>query len=599
MARLKPGASIDSATAQLTAISPGIFEIVPPNYPPESVAKYRTFSLIAESARHGVSQLRDQYADSLWILLAIAGAVLLIASANLANLMLARATARQREIAIRLAIGASRGRVVRQLLVESMLLAAIGAFLGAAIAGSLGRALIAYLGTDDSTVVLPLNLNWRVFAFTAATAAACAILFGLAPAVRSTRVAAGEALNPGGRGLTADRHRSLVRRALVVCQLALSLALVVSAFQFVATFRTLATLDPGFRQDGIVEATVDFRRLGIPPDRQAPFILDVLDRVRAVAGVKSAADTLFWPVSGASRTNAVWLDGAARDADATSNFNTVSDGYFSTLGIPILAGRDFDPRLDQPASPTVAIVNETFARRFLKAGNPVGQSFWVERTPSVPQTRYDVKGVVKDTKYRQLRADTPPIAYLSSRQMTQPMQRAQVLVRSDLPPAEVTTSIERMLATVNPDIVVSFRVLQTRIRQSLRREELMAALSGCFGGLAVLLATIGLYGVLSYTVARRRSEIGIRMALGAGRREIVKMIVGEAGYLVGIGLVAGAALAFAASSAVRTLLFGVTPGDPASLLMAAACFVLVSALASLLPALSASRLVPTVAIREE
>ena len=599
MGRLAPGTSVETTTAQFAALSPGIFEQIPANYPPESVAAYRAFALVAEPAGHGVSQLRQQYADALWILLAIAGIVLLIAAANLANLMLARASARRREIAVRLAIGASRGRVVRQLLAESALLAALGASLGAAVAGTLGQALIAFLRTDRSAVVLQLDLNWRAFGFTTFTATVCAMLFGLAPAVRSTRIVAGEALKAGSRGATADRQRFLLRRALVVCQLALSLALVVCAFQFVATFRALASLDAGFRQDGIVEATVDFRSLSLPPDRRTNLRVEVLDRIRAIPGVRSASSAVILPVSGASTANAVWLDGAARDRQHVSNFNMVSDGYFATLGVPVLAGRDFDPRLDVPASPKVAVVNETFARRFLKPGHPLGQGFWIERTASTPQTRYDVIGLVKDTKYRQLRGDLPPIAYLSSLQLGGAAEGTQVLVRSDLPPAEVQRSIEARLLADYPDIVLSFRVLGTRIRESLRREQLMATLSGGFGVLAALLATIGLYGVLSYTVARRRHEIGIRMALGAERRDIVSMVVREAGALVGVGIAAGMVLAFAMSSAARTLLFGVEPGDPVSLALAAACFGLVAALASALPAVAASRLQPTVALREE
>jgi predicted permease len=399
--------------------------------------------------------------------------------------------------------------------------------------------------------------------------------------------------------MTADRHRFLLRRALVVCQLALSLALVVCAFQFVATFRTLATLDPGFRPTGVVEATVDFRQLGIPPQRRAAFRTEIVDRIRAIPGVASASNADMLPVAGATGTNVVWLDGAARDPQHLSRFNTIGDRYFSTLGIPLVAGRDFNSRLDTPATPKVAIVNETFARRLLAEGNPVGQGFWMERTPSTPQTRYEVIGLVKDTKYESLRAEFPPIAYLPTLQITRPTGGAQVLVRSALAPAEINATIERALNAAYPDIVVSFRVLETRILESIRREQLMAALSGCFGALAALLATIGLYGVLSYTVARRRHEIGIRMALGASRRDVVAMVLREAGWLVVAGVGLGAVLAVGASSAARTLLFGVTPGDPVSLLMAAACFGLVAAVAAALPALTASRLQPTVAIREE
>jgi len=599
MGRLASGASIDAVSARLSALSPGIFERVPANYPPESVERYKALSLGADRADRGVSMLREDYGDSLWMLLAIAGVVLLIASANLANLLMARASARRREIAVRLAIGASRARVVRQLLAESALLAAIGASLGAAVAGSLGGALATFIGNDASPVVLSLDLNWRVLAFIAVTSALCTALFGLAPAVRSTRVVAGEALHRGGRGLTTDRARFAARQALVVCQLALSLALVVCAFQFVQTFRALAALGPGFSERGILEVALDFKSLALPTERRLPFRLDVLDHIRAVPGVAHAADVNVLPVSGASWTNAVWLDGAERDPDRVSKFNWVSSGYFSTIGVPLLAGRDFDEQRDRPRSAKVAIVNETFARRLLREGNPLGQAFWVERTPSTPQTRYEVIGVVKDTRYAALRGGFPPIAYLSGVQQARVLDWARFLVRSDRPTADVVAAVERAIAGVNPDIVVSFESLGTRIRESLRREQLMAALSGCFGALAALLATIGLYGVLSYTVARRRHEIGIRMALGASRRDIVAMVLREAGWLVVVGVGLGAVLAVAASRASRTLLFGVTPGDPVSLVLAAACFGLVAALASTLPAVAASRLQPTVAVREE
>jgi hypothetical protein len=373
MGRLAPGTSVETTTAQFAALSPGIFEQIPANYPPESVAAYRAFALVAEPAgarrvaasaavrRRAVDPAGDRRHRA-----ADRGGQPRQPDAGARQ----RAPARNRRTAGHRRVARPRGR---QLLAESALLAALGASLGAAVAGTLGQALIAFLRTDRSAVVLQLDLNWRAFGFTTFTATVCAMLFGLAPAVRSTRIVAGEALKAGSRGATADRQRFLLRRALVVCQLALSLALVVCAFQFVATFRALASLDAGFRQDGIVEATVDFRSLSLPPDRRTNLRVEVLDRIRAIPGVRSASSAVILPVSGASTANAVWLDGAARDRQHVSNFNMVSDGYFATLGVPVLAGRDFDPRLDVPASPKVAVVNETFARRFLKPGHPLGQ----------------------------------------------------------------------------------------------------------------------------------------------------------------------------------------------------------------------------------
>ena len=599
MGRLKPGATIAAASARLAAISPGLFSVVPANYPPESAATYKAFTLMAEPAARGVSLLRDNYVSALWVLLAIAGVVLLIASANLANLMLARASAREREMAVRLAIGASRGRIVRQLLAESALLVAIGSALGAALAGTLSRALIGFLGNDAAPVALQLGIDWRVFAFTAATAIVCAALFGLAPAIRATRVPAGATLRTGSRGLTADRGRFAVRRALVVAQVALSLALVVCAFQFVATFRRLATLDTGFRQEGIVLAGVDYWRLALPAERRAAFRRDLLERVRAAPGVESAALVGVVPLSGASWSNAVWTDGGARDPNRTSNFNWVGTDYFRTFGIAMILGRDFDERLDRPGSPKVAIVNEAFARNFLGGGNSLGRGFWVERTPSAPQARFEVIGLVADTKYRTLRDEPPPIAYLPTLQQETVPQWAQIAVRTARADAAATAAIHAALTAAGSEVVVSLRVLTARIRETLRREQLMATLSGFFGALAAVLATVGLYGVMSYTVARRRSEIGVRLALGATRRDVVRLVAGDSAKLVAAGLAAGIALALGATTAASALLFGLKPYDPATMGLAVASLTAVAALASYLPAARAARLEPTEALREE
>jgi putative ABC transport system permease protein len=599
MGRLKPGWSVERARAHLGSISPGLFEAtLPKNYPAVSVKKYLAFKLTALGAESGLSGLRDDYSTSLLMLLAIAGLVLLIACANLANLMLARASARAREIAVRLAIGASRARVARQMVAESVLLAAIGATLGAILARALSQALVAFLSTPFNPVFLDLDPDWRVFGFTAGVAVICSLLFGLAPAVRATRVPTGTVLKSAGRGLTADRERQGVRRVLVVSQVALSLVLLVGALLFVGTFRNLLTVETGFRQDGIIVANLDLRRMKLPPERRAPVRRELVDLIGTIPGVEAAADTDIVPLEGASWSNVVWKDGSVPDRDAESRFSSIGRDYFRTLGTPLVAGRQFDDR-DALTAPKVAIVNESFARKFLKGSDAIGQRFWVETTPNRPETRFEIVGVVKDTKYRRLREAFGPIAFLPSSQAPRTGQYVRMLIRSAASTDATISAIDRALSRDYPAITFNFSVLKTQIRESLLRERLMATLSGFFGALAMLLATIGLYGVMSYMVVRRKNEIGIRMALGAGRRDVMAMIMREAAVLVGLGLAIGAVIAIALAHTAAALLFGVRPGDPVSLLLGIASLAAVAALASYLPAQRAARLEPTIALRGE
>jgi predicted permease len=316
-------------------------------------------------------------------------------------------------------------------------------------------------------------------------------------------------------------------------------------------------------------------------------------------GLESVAHADVVPLSGSSWGNAVWVakDSSKRGVGAV--FNRTSRGYFNTLGIPIVAGRDFDPGLDTPATPLAAIVNEAFARALLGGSAPVGAHFTVEATPSSPERTYQVVGLVKDAKYESLREDVAPGVFLADSQETRPGQRAQLLVRSSLPPDTVTAQITRSLAELNPRIGVTYTVMTTQIADTLVRERLMATLSGFFGGLAAVLTLVGLYGVISYTVARRTNEIGIRMALGAGRGAVLSMVLREAGLLVSIGIAAGLALALAGGSAASTLLFGLKPNDPLTLGFAAALLSAVALAASYLPARAASKIQPIVALRIE
>jgi putative ABC transport system permease protein len=601
--RLTPGTTIEQATAHLSSISPPMFTAtLPARYRAEDSSHYLEFRLAAFPAGTGVSQLRRTYESPLWLLLATTGLVLLIACANLANLMLARATAREREVAVRLAIGASRGRIVRQFLAESLLIATIGAGCGAILAQWLSEFLVSFLTTDTNRTFVVLALDWRIFAFTASVAVVTVLLFGLMPALRATGLSPGLAMKAGCRGSTDSRERFGLRRALVVAQVALSLVLVVGAVLFVRSLRNLMTLDAGFRQEGILVANLDLRRTGMQPEQLQPMFKDITDRLAALPSAESAAQAFIVPVSGSGWNNNIVINGKRyTERDDVVNFNSVSSSYFRTMGTALLAGRDFDDRKDTQTSAKVAIVNESFARRFFAGQNPIGQAFQIDEAPGVPQPLFEIVGMVKDTKYTDLREPFKPIGFFTAAQadVNDLAPFLQVVLRSRAALGTLTAEVTAAIAQINPSIIVQYQTMEGQVRESLLRERLMATLSGFFGGLAGVIATIGLYGVMSYMVARRRNEIGIRMALGAGQRDVVRMVMREAGILLGAGLVVGGALAVAAAWTVRSLLFGLQPTDPGTLATAAVLLAAVAMVASYLPALRASRLEPTEALREE
>ncbi len=599
LGRLKPGVSLAQADAHLQAISTGIFETaLPPDYPPVSVKGYLAMKLSAVLAGSGVSRLRDQYSTALGLLMAIAGLVLLIACANLANLMLARASAREREIAVRLAIGASRVQLIQQLMIEGLLLAIAGAGAAMFLARELDGFLIAFLGSANNSVFLEARPDWRVFAFTAALAVLTCVLFALAPALRATRAQPASALSSGSRGTTAGRERFGLRRILVAAQIAMSLVLIVSALLFVRSLRNLMTLEPGFQENGILLANVNFPSREVPEGRLLFLRHDLVERVRAIPGVDDAADTATVPAVGNGWTNNMWMDGSDTSRGREIFRSLVGAGYFRTIGTPLLAGREFDER-DTRASQNVAIVSEEFVRTFSLGPNPVGEKFWIERTPFAPQMVVEIVGVAKNSKYRDLRQRFLPLSFFPVTQFEEPLRGGSILIRSNANLETLTPLIRRAIADASPGIQYSFAVLKTRIEQTLLRERLMAILSGLFGALAVLLASVGLYGVISYTVARRTNEIGIRIALGASRRRVIGLVLRETGVVLGVGLGAGLVISLAVGRAVRSLLFGLEPSDPLTLAVAGVALAVVALLASYLPAHRASTVDPAIALRGE
>ena len=598
MGRLKPGWTVERATAQLNTVSPTILEAtVPEVYKADDVKKYMQYKFYAFPASNGFSQLRQEYENPLWILLAIAALVLLIACANLANLMLARASSREREVAVRLTMGASRSRLLRQMFVESLLLAAIGAALGAGLANLLSRFMVAFISTQGSPLFMDLQPDWRVFGFTAALAVFTCVLFGLTPALRATRVAPAMVLKAASRGMTAGRERFGLRRMLVVSQVALSLVLLVGSLLFVRTLRNLLTLDPGFRQESTIVAALDLSHDKIPTAQRQEFKRNLLERVRAVSGVDAAADVSIVPVSGSGWNGNVFI-GGDQSRKAMSWFSRVSPGYFAAMKTAFLAGRDFDSR-DTATSPKVAIVNETFARKFLNGENPIGMTYREDAFVGEPSPTYQIVGFVKDAKYEDLREEPHPVAFVAQMQDDRPDNDPQFVIHSSIPASSTIPAIKEAIMQSAPEAIIDFSMLQTQLRESLLRERLMATLSGFFGFLAIVLATIGLYGVISYTVARRTNEIGIRMALGAQRRDVVGMILREAGAMLLTGLAVGAVLTLIVARAAASMLYGLKPHDPVTLTLAVVALTIVAAVASFLPAHRAAGLDPMAALREE
>jgi len=598
MGRLKPGWTLERANAQIQAVSPAIMrESLPESYRAGDAKKFLANKLTVTSGATGVSQLRRQYQDPLWILLATTGLVLLIACANLANLLLARASAREREIAIRQAVGASRSRIVLQLLSESMLLAVFGAGLGAALAALLSRGLVAFLTTEQNRMFVGLGLDWRVLGFTAAIAILTCVLFGLAPALRATSVAPASVIRSGGRGLTAGREKFSLRRMLVIAQVAMSMVLLAGALLFVRSLQKLMAVEPGFRPEGIVSVRVDYRAAHFPKQQMTGIRRETLEKLRQRTGAISAGEVDMTPVGGGGWDQNAWEPGYGGPR-LDVMFNRSGPGYFRTMGTSFVAGRDFDEH-DNLSAPNVAIVNEQFARQIFQGKNPIGRTFRREEFGDHPDSQFLVVGLVRDTKYYELREDFRPIAYVPEAQNEEPGTDANFVLRTNAPLGEFYHNAEAAVAGIHPGLGVDFTVLTTRIKQSIMRDRLMAALAGAFGLLAGLLAVLGLYGVIAYMVARRRNEIGVRIALGASRGRVIALVLREAILLLAIGLMLGAALAAWAGQAAASLVYGMKPRDPLTLGGACALLAIVALLASYGPARRASRLQPMAALRDE
>jgi len=591
VARLRPGVTAAQAQAEIDPI----FQAFMNEFPPAKDARrdyYRNMEL--SLASHGLDQLRKRFSRPLWALMAVVGLVLLIGCANITNLLLARAATRQKEFAVRVAIGAGRSRLFRQVLVETGLLFAAGAVAGAAAAWWAARGLIAFFAGGARPILLDIHWDWRVVGFTAGLSLLAALIFGTAPLLRAMRTGPHAAMKDGGR--TTPSHVGS-GQFLVAFQVALSMILLAGAALFLRTLGNLYTISAGFHADQVGLILIHL------PDNtyhEAAARLALWDRllpdVRSLPGVRSASLSRLTPLDGNDRGVGFDVPGyqARSDQDRSINLNTVSEGYFSTLGTPLLEGRDFTED-DRVGAPNVALLNESARRHFFSVRDPVGTVVKLMGRPL-----YRIVGVVQDAKQADLRKEAGPFVYVPVRQPIDSGAWLTLSIRTSGDPQPLIATVQKRLRTLGPDLhIVRTDTLARQINESLLQERLISTLAAAFGLLALVLSAVGLYGVLAYSVARRTSEIGIRMALGAMPGQVTWSVLRQTLCLVAIGLVAGIPASIFLARLVENMFYGVTPTDVVTQAGAAALLAAVALVASYLPARRAGRIDPLAALRYE
>ena len=600
LARLKPGVTIQQARARLQALAYSMNSaVLPPQLEGADRDEFLKTTVAAVPASTGVSQLRSRYGHSVILLSLMVGVVLLIACANIANLLLARAHAREHEYAVRAALGARRLRVLRQVLTESLMLSVGGVTAGLLFARISAEWLVRAFGSQQLPGYLDLRPDLRVILFLVAIVVLTAILFGLAPAWRLGAVAPHGALKEKVR-TTTGRGQGRGASVVIAIQVALCVLLLLGAELLVRSVRDLMHQDLGFHPDGVLLVQTDLGdRLAGPQRDQLAH--NFLGKLQALPGVLSASRSVITPISGMSIQGEVEPVGAAMSAKPIHvYFNVVSPRYFQTLGVSLLGGRDFDDR-DTAKSPRVAVVDEAVARKLFPNQNPIGQSYR-HNAFTADRNEFTIKvvGLAKLAKYRRLRDDAPPTIYVPGSQNSLPYWGVGTFeVRFSGPADAMTAQIEKAGETLDPTLSFGVTLLSAQVRNSLRLERLMAQLSSIFTALALLLAAIGIYGVVAYAVTRRTNEIGIRMALGARRADVVQVVLREAVLVVAAGIMLGLPAAFVASRLIKALLFGVRPADPLLMILTVIIMAAVALLASYLPARRASRIDPMVALRYE
>ena len=592
--RIRPGVSNAGAAAAVRATMAHVIE---------TYAKNAEVPIVfVRSGGRGVGLLRDSVSKSVRILAAVVSLVLLIACANLANLLLARSSARSREIAVRLSMGAGTGRLIRQLLTESLLLAGTGGALGLLLASPMLQVVLR-LVSRSQTLGVDARLDLRTLAFTAGVSLMTALLFGTLPAWRAVRVNLAPALKDSGGAGKGASPRLRFSALLVSAQVALSLLLLVGAGLFVRTLLRLRVVDLGFRPENVLTFQTDPSRNGYKGQRLADLYARLLENISAIPGVESAGMSQHGLMQGVESDSTLYFAGSQSKSAGSNSTQQLfcSPSFLATMHIPILLGRDLT-RADEHAAARVAVVNEEFVKRFLAGANPLGRTFYFgdRQRPTPDAEPIQIVGVARNAHYTGVRAEVQPTAYLPYTQYLKGLHQMTFVIRAALPPGTIASAVRHAVSATDSTIpVAELKTEERQIGESLGTERLFAGLVSAFGSVAALLAAIGLYGVMAHAVTRRTVEIGIRLALGADRGRVRWMVLRQSLWMVALGLLAGIPSALALSGLVRTSLFGVAPDDPVSFAAAALLMALIGAFAAWLPARRAARVDPVIALRYE
>ncbi|MBI1787102.1 MAG: ABC transporter permease [Acidobacteria bacterium] len=599
--RLKPGVTASQAESSLNVLFQQIVhETAGSNLPPDRTRELAGQKIKIRPGNRGASSMRDEFGEPLWVLITVVGVVLLIACVNVANLLLARAAARQREIAIRLALGAGRARLIRQLLTESLLLALMGGAIGILFAFWAGNLLVRMVAGGPNPAPLDVHPDASILTFTAGVSLLTGLLFGLAPALRATRVEAGSALKDNSRSVIGSGARITTGKALVISQVALSLLLLIGAGLFLRTLQNLQNVDLGYPREKLLLVRVDPVTAGYQGARLAAVFRTLLERFGAIPGVRGVTLSENGLFSGTESGDRISVEGykPQKRGDDSARFDQVGPLYFSTLGIPMLAGREIDQR-DIETSARVCVINEAMARFFFENRNPIGKHI----TDEFPDTRttFQIVGVSKDDRDHRLRGDIPRRFYIPFFQGLGGIPpAANFEIRTFADPNSMVRTVRREVELVDRGLaILNVSPLGELLDRTLTQERLIAQLCTLFGLLALVLACVGLYGVLSYSIARRTNEIGIRMALGALPSSVLGAVLRETLLVVAIGIAAGIPASFALTRLVSSKLYGLKATDPLTIVAAGVVLIAAAMLAGYLPARRASRVDPLIALRYE
>lgn len=588
IARLRPGVSREQAQAEMTAIGSRLEQQYPDKNLHRSIRLEPTLEALVGDIR-----------PALLILLGAVGCVLLIACANVANLLLARAMSRQKEMAIRAAMGASRRRVIRQLLTESVVLSLVGGLLGLVLAVWWSDLLIS-LGKENIPRTLQVGLDWRVFAFNLTISVLTGVVFGLVPAIHSSRTELTESLKEGGRGSSEGASRNRIRGVLVVSELAIAVVLLVGAGLLIKSLWRLRNVSPGFDSQNLLTFVVAIPEVKYPSEKQNQFYRDLASRLQSVPGVRSAGAVIPMPLTGDTFRISFEQEGhpVEKGNQPSADFFAISDDYFTTLGVPMLKGRQFTER-DDAKAPGVIIINEAFARKYFANEDPIGKRLkpGISTTKVAPNWR-EIVGVVPDTRNRNLSSEVRPGYFLPQAQV--PFNQMTMIVRTANDPHTLITAVQNEVRAMDPDVpVFTVKTVDEHIAATVATPRFNSMLLGIFASVALVLTIVGLYGVMSYSVAQRTNEIGIRMALGAQTGDVLRLVVSQGFKLVLLGLGVGLVGAFALTGIISSLLFGVTAKDPLTFLIVPGLLALVALLACYIPARRAARLDPLTALHYE